>query len=655
MKTISDIKDIISEVLTIRAFEKTLLYLYQKGMLGGTVHTCIGQEINPVVISKFKLDGDYVISNHRGHGHYLAFNNFDYEPILKEILGRNDGCSNGIGGSQHLSSQYFLSNGIQGGMSPIATGMAYGLKYLASKSTKNIVSNCVFIFIGDGTLGQGVLYEALNISGLFKLPIIFILEDNGIAQSTPKDVTLSGNIKTRIEGFGINYNYIRNMYNSINDIKEIVHLARSFEPQFIHIQSNRLMSHSKGDDNRDKNFISSLSLKDPFENILSQDINQNQLLNKQNQLIDEAIKLASDDSAYVFEGHISENIDFEESIDLNTSDKRYNVQINESLIEFMDSNSDSLIIGEDIRDTTLYPCNSEPYGGAFRVTLGLSSKYESRVINFPISEQEIVGFSTGYSLINNWTICEIMFADFLTLTVDQVLQHISKFKEMLGKKHFPKVIIRTPIGGYRGYGPTHSQCIENLFLGIPNFNVFAMNKYISPNSYYKFIQHSNTSALLLENKILYTENSKPSNIFFYELITSTSFFPVVYFKSKYLTSNLLVITYGQMITLVEQASEDLLIENEIGVDCLCFSDLNNFKLSTEILNVINQYKNILILTESKTKVSWASHFAFILKSQLVNKNIEIMGNDWIIPASVKYENQVLPSKTKIIKWATLNS
>lgn len=140
----------IENILTIRAFEESLLELFKNGHIGGTVHTCVGQEINPVVISKFTKEGDYFLSNHRGHGHFLAFNDFNHEKMFKEILGRNDGCSKGIGGSQHLASTNFLSNGIQEGMTPVATGLSYGLKFRKINEETNS-SNCVFVFIAVGT------------------------------------------------------------------------------------------------------------------------------------------------------------------------------------------------------------------------------------------------------------------------------------------------------------------------------------------------------------------------------------------------------------------------------------------------------------------------------------------------------------------------
>lgn len=642
----------LENILTIRAFEESLLELFKNGHIGGTVHTCVGQEINPVIISKFTREGDYFLSNHRGHGHFLAFNQFKYEKMFKEILGRNDGCSNGIGGSQHLTTSNFLSNGIQGGMTPVATGLSFGLKFRITIEEKKL-SNCVFVFIGDGTLGQGVLYESLNIAGKLNLPIVFVLEDNGIAQSTPSTHTFSGDLSLRVEGFGLGYNKINQIENQISEVENAINLARNFKPQFIHIKSIRLLSHSKGDDNRNLDFVSSLKNASPVEIELTSDYHTEKLKLKRNEFIKEGVELKSQAEFFKFKKPLLNGSVFELNIEfkIDYSDYRYNVRINKALADFLRQNSNSIIIGEDIRDTVEYPCDIQMYGGAFKVTSGLSSLYPDRVFNFPISEQLIVGFSTGFSLVHGWTICEIMFADFLTLTLDQVIQHLSKFKLMLGGIHDPKVIIRSPIGGYRGYGPTHSQSLEGVFLGIPNFGVLVQNKYIAPERYLNFILIKGEPCLLLENKLLYTEISKELHYLHHDLLYDTGHFPIVHSKSKYLSSDFLVITYGQTITLVEEVAEYLLTEEEVGLDCLCYSDLNDFQLSSDLLRILKNYKHILVLTESRSVASWSSQIAYEIQNNLRQEiSITLHGNDWIVPASTEFEKLILPNKNDILKW-----
>ena len=168
----------------IRRFEETLLALFEKGLLNGTTHACIGQEADAVAIVEHLRDGDHVFSNHRCHGHFLAWTG-DALGLLAEIMGKPEGVCGGIGGSQHLCAPGFKSNGIQGGIVPTAAGIALA-EQLDGDGGLSVV------FIGDGTLGEGVVYETLNLASLWQLPLLLVLEDNGWSQSTPTSVNLAG-------------------------------------------------------------------------------------------------------------------------------------------------------------------------------------------------------------------------------------------------------------------------------------------------------------------------------------------------------------------------------------------------------------------------------------------------------------------------------
>ena len=161
---------ILLESKKIRIFEELLLNLYSKGKISGTVHTCVGQEIIGVALSNYLTENDHVVSNHRGHGHYLSRTK-NYRGLLAELMGKKTGCSKGVGGSQHTYFKNFLTNGIQGGMVPIAAGVA-----LFNKKKNN--QSISVAFIGDGTLGEGIIYETINIASNWNLPLLIIIENN---------------------------------------------------------------------------------------------------------------------------------------------------------------------------------------------------------------------------------------------------------------------------------------------------------------------------------------------------------------------------------------------------------------------------------------------------------------------------------------------
>lgn len=170
--------DLYEQMLRIRRFEELLLQLFSQGRLRGTVHTCLGQEAIAVgLVGALDPTRDTVSSNHRGHGHFLAFQP-DLRGLLAEILGRAAGVCQGLGGSQHLHVPNFYSNGILGGMAPVTAGMALAQK-LDGRHGVSVV------FSGDGAMAEGVVYEALNMAALWRLPLLLAVEHNGMAQSTP--------------------------------------------------------------------------------------------------------------------------------------------------------------------------------------------------------------------------------------------------------------------------------------------------------------------------------------------------------------------------------------------------------------------------------------------------------------------------------------
>ena len=234
-----------SELYKIRRFEETLLENFSRGLFFGTTHTYLGQEANAVGVLSHLQKSDIVFSNHRGHGHYLASGG-DLRSLFAELMGRSTGVCGGRGGSQHLHWGNFYSNGVQGGILPVATGMALAEKLKLSGAV-------VIAFLGDGTLGEGVVYESLNMASLWKVPLLFVLENNRIAQTTPIDLAVAGGIQERFTAFGIPA--IALDTSDVVDIliasQEIISQVRSTgTSRAIILHTYRFGPHSKGDDTR---------------------------------------------------------------------------------------------------------------------------------------------------------------------------------------------------------------------------------------------------------------------------------------------------------------------------------------------------------------------------------------------------------------------
>jgi 2-oxoisovalerate dehydrogenase E1 component len=638
------------QAFLIRKIEEFFLEMFKLGKISGTVHTCIGQEFSGIFAAKYSIEGDCVVSNHRGHGHYLSFTQ-DYDGLIGELLGNSIGCSMGIGGSQHLFNRHFFSNGIQGGMLPIAAGIGY-----SNKHEKN--RNISIAFLGDGTLGEGILYETLNISSLWEIPIVFILEKNNISQSTSFDQNFAGTIRERIIGFGIKF--------FSTSIYDIIDLDSKFEnafkysriegkPVFIEIEMGRLMSHSKGDDNRDEELIKTLIQKDPLNNF----IQKNNLITLEwekeyNEIVQNTLKKIQKNSVVNLNSIIlSNNKDCDLKIEYFkvdtaiTEKSRFNELIYNELDKVLLCDEKAIIIGEDIENNNTY--NPKEYGGAFKVTRDLSNKYPDRVKNTPISEQAIVGIAIGSALRGNVSIVEIMFGDFTTLVLDQLLQHVSKFTLMYGKKLTIPFILRTPMGGFRGYGPTHSQSLEKHFLGIPGLKVIALNQLVQPTEIFKLLLKRREPTLLIENKTLYTKKlyeNLPEG-YNLQISNSSNFFPVANLKPQEGISDLTIVCYGGIVDEVLKAVDILFFEQEILVDIFVPSDISNVYIPN-LEDSLNQTKKLCLIEEGNSFAGFSSELVSNLIENNFNKfSLLRISNNTIIPSSRELEELILPTASKI--------
>jgi len=247
----------LDRALLIRHFEQALLDLYASGQVSGTVHTCLGQEYIPVALAPL-VSGDLVFSNHRGHGHYLAHHD-DPKGLLAEILGRQGAVCSGVGGSQHVYREdSFLSTGVQGESLPVAVGAALHLRRAEP-------GRLAVAYIGDGTWGEGAVYEALNMAALWQVPLLVLVEHNGIAQSTPTRQQMAGDIAGRAAAFGIDHREVR--HDDIaairREVAPLVEQARATpKPLVLEFSTIRLGPHSKGDDTRSPEELAQLRERD---------------------------------------------------------------------------------------------------------------------------------------------------------------------------------------------------------------------------------------------------------------------------------------------------------------------------------------------------------------------------------------------------------
>lgn len=559
-KTNVDLTTLYAKVMLIRSVEERLLTLFAEGKLFGTVHTCIGQEWTGVAVTAALQEGDLLLSNHRGHGHYLAWTD-DVEGLIAEIMGKQTGMCGGRGGSQHICAKGFFSNGVQGGIVPVAAGLALAQKLQG-------LTNLTTVFIGDGTLGEGVLYETLNIAAKWELPLFIVLENNLYAQSTPQQQTLAGDICGRAEAFGITTarsdtwspdNLVLTAAECVDEVR------RSGRPLFLCIDTYRLMAHSKGDDDRNPQEVQRYRERDPLMLFVQEsDPEEVAQLNARHQARIDAAVANAEVAPYTA---VASRSDDEVPV-LTPEWQPTRIATPERLVHLlhmalqrnMQQHDRIIVLGEDIEG---------PYGGAFKVTKTLSNAFPGRVRNTPISEAALVGLGNGLALHGWLPVCEIMFGDFLTLAFDQWLNHAAKFHYMYNEQVCVPLIVRTPMGGKRGYGPTHSQSLEKHFLGVPGTRVLALHARYDPGLVYDTLFATiDCPTLVIENKLLYGVRVSDQAPAGFALEHTSDLFPTTRLRPVG-QPDVTILCYGGLLHEVERAIERLFDEHEVICEVLC--------------------------------------------------------------------------------------
>jgi len=617
----------------VRAVEEQLLELFAAGKLSGTTHTCIGQEMAAVALAA-ALDrrNDVLVSNHRCHGHYLAWTD-DPDGLLAEVMGKATGVCGGLGGSQHLSASGFFSNGIQGGIVPVAAGLAFARKIAG----EGIAAVC----IGDGTLGEGVVYETLNMAAKWSLPLLVVLENNLYAQSTPQSETLAGDICARAAAFGIATLHGDTWHYEV--LAELLAGAaatvrRECRPVFVRVDTYRLAAHSKGDDDRDPDEIDRYKQRDPLNLFLANgDGADEPELKSIRDRVARAVERAA--SAPVLELAPSANgVRGPAALEWLRPAPETGPQlaaINRALRDWLAEDERVLLLGEDVRS---------PYGGAFKATRGLSDDYPDRVLNTPISEAGIVGIANGLALGGRQPIVEIMFGDFLALCFDQLLNHAAKFRGMYNGRASSAIVVRTPMGGGRGYGPTHSQNLEKHLVGVPGLRVLVLHGRAPIASLYRSLRNSVEPTLIIENKLLYRERADATLPPTYEHMESAGAFPTTVLRSS-AEAEVTVVAFGRMSVLAEQVAAEL-VDEEIGLELLFPLSVSPFDARPLHESVTRTGK--LVVVEEGT-----AHFD--LASEIVARAVEgyrgagrlrvrrISAQPRPIPSALPLELAVLPS------------
>ena len=507
---------ILFDIFLINAFEHAVLALKKEDCVWGPVHSSIGQEGAAAATVAALAKSDKFLGTHRSHHQFLAkvlhfvlparwdpgsddLPEVGHEVVKKalaEIMGLAEGYCGGRGGSMHLRSAaagFLGSNGIVGGGIPISNGAAFREKMAGE-------GNVVVCALGDGAVNQGSFHEALNLAGLWKLPIIFFLENNLYAVATSvREASAIERLAIRGSSYGMEASVVDSsdpvaVYRVVEEVAGRVrkgagpHLIEALCYRRYHHAGDKpgsVFGYRSRDEEKEKECVEPI-LTFP-EALRSAGLMTKEQEARMRKAAEESVARAVDahtlpgtpprvrtekypspktlEDGLRSSGREWSGIVFREPEDFSSwRNLKYVDAIVEVTNRWLEKDPGVFVLGEEVANLG---------GGAYGATKGLAVKYPGRVLNTPISEAGFTGLALGAALSGMRPISEIMFPDFTLVAADQVFNQIAKARHMFGNTADIPLVTRTRLAIGNGYGAQHSMDPVGLYALFPGWRIVA--------------------------------------------------------------------------------------------------------------------------------------------------------------------------------------
>lgn len=495
------------QMRTIRSFEEAASKLYRDSKIPGFVHLSLGQEAVAVGTCAALETADVITSTHRGHGHCLAKGLEPYE-MFAELMGKATGVCKGRGGSMHIAdpSRGILgANGIVGAGLPISVGAATAAQFRDDQSV-------VVCFFGDGAIAQGMFHESLVLAAAWKLPVIFLCENNHFAEFSTAESVSEVPLETRIAGYGIPYRKANG--NDVEEVTSAVRWARNLAatgngPIFVEAETYRWAGHYEGDPQpyRPDDELERWKLEsDPLQ-ITRQRLAELGYTSdfaaadlEVMATIDDAILRATADPLptpssvldFVYSkppGQIEPIVPYTDSGET----WRYMDAVRAAIEAEMETDERVFMAGIDVGAG----------GNVFGLFRGLQDRFPGRVRDTPILETAIMGTAVGAAMAGMKPIVELMYMDFIGVCLDQIMNQAAKMRYMTGGKASMPLVIRTQFGAGRSSGSQHSQSLEALLAHIPGLKVVMPSDPASTYGLLRSAIRDEDPVVFVENRLLY--------------------------------------------------------------------------------------------------------------------------------------------------------
>ncbi len=595
------------QMKTIREFEERLHVEIATGEIPGFTHLYAGQEAVAVGVCEHLDDADYIVSTHRGHGHCIA-KGCDVQGMMLEIYGRADGLCKGKGGSMHIADVtkgMLGANAIVGGGPPLAVGAAIACRNRGNQRVS-------IAFGGDGSCNQGTVFEAMNMAVVLKVPAIFVIEDNGYSEHTGKDYAVgSKDIAGRARGFGMPAERCDG-----SDFFAVYEAAGRLIEQRA---PWRRPCDPRGDDHALLRALRRRPAAVPREGRSEAPARDDGL--------PEEFPRARDGRRLVVgrharrhrragaDGHRRRRCGSEvvaAAGRVRTRNRRLHLllsrrampqksfrdALNEALHLEMERDGSIIVLGEDVSGGAGGTSGQrEASGGIFGVTKGLLPKFGAdRVIDTPISESAIIGAAGGAALAGLRPVAELMFADFVGVSMDQIFNQMAKFRYMFGGKTRCPAVVRLAMGAGMNMGAQHSQSIYALLTAVPGLKVVVpSNAYDAKGLLIQAIRDDDP-VMFFEHKALYPRKGEVPD----------GAYTIPFGEANLLREgeHVTVVAIGRMVVFAEKVVDTLAKE---GITCDLIDPRTTSPLDEEtILESVENTGRLVVVDESNPRCSVAA-------------------------------------------------
>jgi 2-oxoisovalerate dehydrogenase E1 component len=538
-----ELLDFYLRMLEIRMFEEKVLELRARDAVAGSVHLCIGQESVPVGALAALGASDPVVATYRGHGWAIA-SGLDLEGLFAEILGRAGGVNGGRAGSPYLSgpgTRFLGENSIVGAGLPSAVGAALAARHLGRDEV-------AIVSFGDGATNQGASHEAIVFAIAEQLPVIFVCENNGWSEMTPIGRTVKVGLAERASGYGlpavvVDGSDVQAVYTAVREAQR--HARSGAGPSFLEVRVPRILGHYNADIEQYRPLTDKASAADhdPIAHcrvrLIDQGIAEDDIAAHEatvrDRVADAALRAEAGptpDPGTVL-SHITSITAATEPTVLPESGRKltYALAINEALRIEMSQSDEIVLYGEDVAIP----------GGVFGVTRGLLKEFgERRVFDTPIAESAILGSAVGASRRGLRPVVEIMWADFLLVALDQLINQAANVRYLSEGRESAPLLVRTQQGVTAGSCAQHSQSLESLLTHIPGLKVGMPSTPHDAFAMTRAAIRDDDPVVMIESRALYTQKGVVD--------TEAPVESVAGARWRRRGSDLLIVSWGRMVT-----------------------------------------------------------------------------------------------------------